>query len=159
MQWVAVSQSMGAKYAWLTAKHGCGFLLWPTQTKLPDGRPYGYDVGAPSAGSHIDVVKEWMEQLRAVGMGPGLYYSLKDNYYLNAAAGGLVKTGPLLPGQEKVTQAQFEALELAQLTELWSNYGELAETWFALDWIYLEIPDTIILTARFHDSTILVPDF
>ena len=103
-QWVAVSQSMGAKYAWLTAKHGCGFLLWPTKTKLPGGRPYGYDVGAPDAGSHVDVVKEWMQQLRRAGIGPGLYYSLKDNFYLNAAAHGLVRPGPLLPGQERVVE-------------------------------------------------------
>ena len=129
-QWVAVSESMGAKYAWLTAKHGCGFLLWPTKTKLPDGRPYGYDVSAPGAGSHVDVVKEWMQQLRSAGIGPGLYYSIKDNFYLNAAKGGLVKPGTLLPGQERISQADFEALELAQLTELWGNYGELAETWF-----------------------------
>ena len=26
--------------------------------------------------------------------------------------------------QEHISQADFEALELAQLTELWSNYGE-----------------------------------
>ena len=69
-------------------------------------------------------------QLRAAGIGPGLYYSRKDNLYLNAAAGGKVRPGALLPGQERVSQPEFEALELAQLTELWSNYGELSETWF-----------------------------
>ena len=57
-------------------------------------------------------------------------YSLKDNYYLNSAAGGLVRKGPLLPGQENVSQAELEALELAQLAELWSGYGSLSETWF-----------------------------
>lgn len=155
---------MGAKMAWLTAKHGyepddavplfhclshtavttqrvwcarrclhhrCGFLLWPTKTKLPDGAPYGYDVGERTAGSHVDIVKQWMDLCRAAGIGPGLYYSLKDNFYLNSAAGGLVRHGPLLPGQVNVSQAEFEAIELAQLQELWSKYGTLAETWSA----------------------------
>eukprot|EP01047_Picozoa_sp_COSAG01_P044319 COSAG01_NODE_3996_length_5448_cov_24.489250_5_plen_168_part_00 len=113
--------------------HRCGFLLWPTQTKLPDGAPYGYDVGERTAGSHVDIVKQWMDLCRAAGIGPGLYYSLKDNFYLNSAAGGLVRHGPLLPGQVNVSQAEFEAIELAQLQELWSKYGTLAETWSAFN--------------------------
>jgi alpha-L-fucosidase len=31
-------KALGVKKAVLTAKHGCGFLLWDTATKLPDGR-------------------------------------------------------------------------------------------------------------------------
>jgi alpha-L-fucosidase len=68
--------AMGAKYAWLTAKHGCGFLLWPTKTKLPSGSPYGYDVGAAGA-VKVDIVGEFMRECRARGIAPGLYYSLK----------------------------------------------------------------------------------
>ena len=29
---------MGVKSGILTAKHGCGFLLWPTNVTLPDGK-------------------------------------------------------------------------------------------------------------------------
>lgn len=76
-QWIDVVEAMGAKYAWLTAKHGCGFLLWPTNTTLPDGSPYGYDVGAPECPTHVDIVRVWMDELRLRGIGPGLYYSLK----------------------------------------------------------------------------------
>ena len=36
---------LGIQEAVLTAKHGCGFLLWPSATKLPDGSPYSYHVG------------------------------------------------------------------------------------------------------------------
>ena len=71
-QWAAVLSSFGAKYAWMDAKHGCGFLLWPTKTTLPDGSPYGYDVGAE--GSRLkgrDVVKEFRDSMRGVGIGPG----------------------------------------------------------------------------------------
>ena len=48
-QWFDSINALGANIAVLTAKHGCGFGLWPTKTVLPDGSPYGYDVGAPNA--------------------------------------------------------------------------------------------------------------
>jgi hypothetical protein len=35
-----------------------------------------------------------------------------------------------LPGMYEVTQEQFEAICLAQVTELWSQYGNLSEIWF-----------------------------
>lgn len=50
---------------------------------------------------------------------------------MNSAAGGLVRKGELLRGQVNISQAEFEAIELAQLRELWSEYGTLAETWSA----------------------------
>ena len=45
--------------------------------------------------------------------------------------GHYVENGSLLPGQVKVTQQQFEAIALAQLTELWSTFGSLTEIWCA----------------------------
>ena len=41
-----------------------------------------------------------------------------------------VRKGALLPGQYKVTQAQFEQIAVGHVTELWSKYGELTEIWF-----------------------------
>lgn len=35
----------------------------------------------------------------------------------------------LLPGQVSVTQAQYEALALAHVKELWTNFGALTEVW------------------------------
>lgn len=32
--------------------------------------------------------------------------------------------------QVRVTQAEFEAIALAQVTELWSRFGNLTEIWF-----------------------------
>jgi hypothetical protein len=76
----------------------------------------------------------------------------QDNFFLNSAGGGLVGKGPLLPGQKKVTQAEYETLQLAQLTELWSGYGSLAETWFDGGWA----PD--MLPALKDLITKLLPD-
>ena len=35
----------------------------------------------------------------------------------------------LLPGQANVTQAQYEDIALAQVTELWTHFGSLTEIW------------------------------
>merc|ERR1719456_1445251 len=43
-QWFESISGLGANIAILTAKHGCGFTLWPTKATLPDGSPYGYSV-------------------------------------------------------------------------------------------------------------------
>ena len=42
-QWIVSMKALGVKEAVLTAKHGCGFLLWPTQSTLPDGSPFNYN--------------------------------------------------------------------------------------------------------------------
>ena len=47
------AQALGAKIAVLTAKHGCGFGLWPTKATLPDGSPYNYNVGIDRASENI----------------------------------------------------------------------------------------------------------
>ena len=60
-QWTEVLADFGARYAWADAKHGCGFLLWPTKTTLPSGAPYGYDVGG-MRGLGRDVVAEFLSE-------------------------------------------------------------------------------------------------
>jgi alpha-L-fucosidase len=39
-QWIDSMRALGVKEAVLTAKHGCGFLLWPTASRLPNASPY-----------------------------------------------------------------------------------------------------------------------
>ena len=75
-QWAKVLSDFGARRAWADAKHGCGFLLWPTNTTLPNGSPYGYDVGSAGALGR-DVVAEFRYACEAAGIAPGWYYSLK----------------------------------------------------------------------------------
>ena len=40
--WAASMTALGVKEAVLTAKHGCGFAIWPTHAKLPNGTRYPY---------------------------------------------------------------------------------------------------------------------
>merc|ERR1719265_729420 len=114
--------ALGAKHAILTAKHGCGHLLWPTRTPLPDGREYTYCVGKNASAIKRDVLKDFSDTMQQHGIGHGFYYSLTNNFYLNVHSHAVQK-GPLLPGQEKVTQEQFETIALSQVSELWSQYG------------------------------------
>eukprot|EP00658_Telonema_sp_P-2_P016394 TRINITY_DN1635_c0_g1_i3.p1 TRINITY_DN1635_c0_g1~~TRINITY_DN1635_c0_g1_i3.p1 ORF type:complete len:505 (+),score=123.21 TRINITY_DN1635_c0_g1_i3:177-1691(+) len=122
--WVESFEAIGASSAVLTAKHGCGFLGWRTNTTLPDGTPYRYHVP-----DHLNVVEQFVTATEAAGIGHGFYYSLTNNFYLNVASHSVRPPSTALPGQVVVSQTEFEQLALAQVTELWTQFGELTEIW------------------------------
>jgi alpha-L-fucosidase len=74
------------------------------------------------------VLKEFTEAAEAAGIGHGFYYSLTNNFYLNVGS-HQARPGPALPGQQLVSQAEFEAIALEQVTELWTEFGNLTEIW------------------------------
>jgi len=127
--WAESMLALGAKHAVLTAKHGCGYLLWPTKTRLPDGSEFTYCVGKERSAIKRDVIREFSDTMRQHGIGYGYYYSLGSNFHFDVK-GMKVQNSSLLPGQVRLTQEQFEAISLAQVAELWSNYGPLTEIWF-----------------------------
>ncbi len=122
--WVQSFIDLGVSSAVLTAKHGCGFLAWHTKTTLPDGREYPYHVSEDQA-----VAQKFVAATSAAGIGHGFYYSLTNNFFLNARAHVVQPPSTLLPGQANVTQEQFENIALAQVTELWTEFGGLTEIW------------------------------
>ena len=65
---------LGAKHAILTVKHGCGFLLWPTDVRLPNGWPYGYDVAHTIGGRNV--VQEFVASMKTEGLGYGFSLTL-----------------------------------------------------------------------------------
>ena len=121
-------KNLGAKHGVLTAKHGCGFLLWPTRVFLPDGSPYRYDVS--NTIHKRNIVREFSEEMSNAGLGHGFYYSLTTNFYLNVKQHFVNGSKHILPGQQNVTQDEFESIATQHLTELWSNYGNFTEIWF-----------------------------
>ena len=57
-----------------------------------------------------------------------LFFStFKDNFFLNIANHAAHASKSPLPGQVDVNQTEFERIALAQVTELWTNYGQLGE--------------------------------
>jgi hypothetical protein len=74
-QWMESVVGLGASIAVLTAKHGCGFLLWPTKSTLPDGSPFNYN-------TKTDILGEFVDAAKAHGVGYGFYYSIMKSFYL-----------------------------------------------------------------------------
>ena len=117
-QWIETAQKLGAKYAVLTAKHGSGFTLWPTKT-------HEYNIShCPYKDGKGDIVAEFVASCRKYGIKPGIYANMSTNGYLWVDNPGLVQPG------SPITQEQYADIIKRQLTELWSNYGELFEVWF-----------------------------
>ena len=136
-QWARVFQRLGAKHAVLTAKHGCGFLLWPSPVQIRNAdtgtwQEYEYRVGRGANSSRaipFDVLDKFVTSMRKADIGVGFYYSLKNNFYLNIKNHHFDKNYTI-PGQVNVTKEDYEIMALAHLRELWTNYGNLTEHWF-----------------------------
>lgn len=125
-QWVDSMVAIGATEAVLTAKHGCGFYLWPTAVAAGANGRYDYHVRTDLYG---DVLQQFVDATAARGIGHGFYYSLTNNFKLNVRTHN-VQPGPRLPGQLKVSQQEFEDFAFASVSELWTRYGNLTEIWF-----------------------------
>jgi alpha-L-fucosidase len=106
-QWMTVLKSAGFKLAMMTAKHHDGFSMWPT--KCSD-----YNVSkSPYRGGNGDVVKDFVEAARAAGIKPGIYLSPWDTHGADSSG----------------AQDYFDRFK-CMLTELLSDYGDIAEVWF-----------------------------
>lgn len=117
-QWLETASKLGAKYAVLVAKHCSGFSLWPTEA-------HDYSVkNSPWKDGKGDIVADFIASCKKFGIKPGIYASTTANGYLHVDNPGLVKAG------SPVTQIEYNKIVTKQLTELWSNYGELFEIWF-----------------------------
>ena len=101
LSWAQAAKDAGMTFAVLTTKHHDGFDLW-------DSKYTDYDVG--SATLKTDVVKEYTDACREVGIEPGLYFSMLDLKH-NITSGNCTPT-------------DVEFIK-AQLTELLTGYGDI----------------------------------
>ena len=106
-QWARTCKATGMKGIILTAKHHCGFCLWPTATTA-------YSVkSAPWKDGQGDVVRELAEACREEGLQLGIYVSPWDR---NAACYG---------------KPEYIDMFRQQLRELLDGrYGDIFEVWF-----------------------------
>ncbi len=117
-QWIEAAVSAGAKYAVLVAKHCSGFSLWPT-------KQHDYHIGnSPYKNGKGDIVAEFIASCKKYGVLPGIYCSASCNAYYKVDSPGLCISG------DKDEQKRYNDMVIGQLTELWTEYGELFEIWF-----------------------------
>ena len=116
-QWIRSAAEMGAKYAVLVANHCTGFSLW--DTKVNDFSIAHTDW----RGGGGDICREFIEACREYGLRPGFYYSTGCNGYYN------INDNWKWDYLSDYYQAYVKNVE-AQVTELWSEYGDLFEIWF-----------------------------
>ena len=117
-QWVEAAKRAGATYAVLVAKHCSGFSLWPTKA-----HPYSVK-NTPWRNGQGDIVKDFIASCKRYGLKPGIYASTSANGYLKVDNPGKVISG------NPEEQQKYNEVVKTQLTELWSNYGDLFEVWF-----------------------------
>jgi alpha-L-fucosidase len=122
-QWIQVARDAGMKYAVLTAKHVAGHCLWPSRHT---------DYTVSKSGQTADVVEAFVRACRRRGLLPGLYYCSWDNHHL---------FGSLTPSfrqksERAFTTSLYQSFQTAQISELLTEYGPIAEMW-------IDIPEVL----------------
>jgi len=144
-QWVSVARDAGMKYAVLTAKHVAGHCLWPTRYT---------DYSVVNSADHTDVVEKFVRACEEKLVLPGLYYCSWDNHN---RFGSQTPSDPA-GWDAAFTTSRYQSFQTAQITELLTQYGPIAETWIDIPgvlgrgyrtFLYQHIaslqPDTIVM--------------
>lgn len=109
-QWVRVARDAGFRYVLLVTKHHEGFCLWDSKYTEND---------VASTAVKTDVVKAVSDACKKYGLEFAVYYSLWD------------RSEPSY--KDKNPQKYIDFMK-NQLTELFTNYGEIGELWLDGGW-------------------------
>jgi len=113
--WAKLAKAAGMKYVVLTTKHHEGFCNW--DTKLTN-------YNAVKQGPKRDIVREYVEALRAEGLRVGFYYSLMDWHHPDGAR----------CAEDEETRKRFVEYTHGLIRELLTNYGKIDVLWYDVSW-------------------------
>ncbi len=126
--WARRAKKAGMKYVVLTAKHHEGFCMWDTKTT---------DFKITKTEFKRDLVREFVDAVRAEGLKVGFYFSIKDWHHPDYL---IDTTHPSRPGSfNDTTYARvnagrdwnrYRAYMFDQVKELLTNYGKIDIIWF-----------------------------
>jgi alpha-L-fucosidase len=123
-EWVSLAKSAGMKYITITSRHHDGFSMFATEQSdwnIVHRTPY-----------NKDILKMLADECRRQGIQLFLYYSLVDWYHDDYFPRG--STGQYSGRPESGTWNTYVEFMKAQLTELLTNYGDIAGIWFDGMW-------------------------
>jgi alpha-L-fucosidase len=121
-EWVRTAKSAGMKYITITSRHHDGFSMFQTKAtpyNIVDATPY-----------EKDPLKELAEACKSEGIKLFFYYSLVDWYRDDYGFGQRIINGR----PERADWDSYIEFVKTQLTELLTNYPDIAGIWFDGDW-------------------------
>jgi len=162
-EWVKMAKNAGMKYITITSRHHDGFSMFDTKAtdyNIVQKTPY-----------KKDVLKDLVAACKKYDMKLFFYYSLLDWHNDDYFPRG--KTGTGISGREEGKWENYIAFMKAQLTELLTNYGDIAGIWFDgkwdkknADWHFDEIYKVIhdlqpqcLIGNNHHESVLPGEDF
>src|SRR5437588_7443283 len=110
-----LAKAAGQKYMVMTTKHHEGFCNW--DTKLTN-------YCATKQGPGRDLVREYVEAVRAEGLRVGFYYSLMDWHHPDGAR----------CAHDEDARKRFVEYIHTHLRELLTNYGKVDVLWYDVSW-------------------------
>lgn len=122
--WAKRAKAAGMQYVILTAKHHDGYCLF--DSKLTDYKSTNSPIGR-------DLVREFVEAVRAEGLKVGLYYSIMDWHHPDFPKWGdlnhPMRDNPAYK-DEKINFDNYLKYMHGQVEELVTNYGKIDILWF-----------------------------
>src|SRR5262249_18102498 len=113
--WARLARRAGQKYVVMTTKHHEGFCLFDTKTT---------NYCAPKQGPGRDLVREYVDAIRAEGLRVGFYYSLMDWHHPDGAR----------CATDEAARKRFVEYIHTHVRELLTNYGKIDILWYDVAW-------------------------
>ena len=125
-EWARMAKEAGMKYVVLTAKHHEGFCLF--DSKFTDYKATNTPFGK-------DIIREYVDALRAEGLKVGFYYSLIDWHHPDYTIDSnhpqrQTSDSAYVRLNKGKDMAKYREYLKNQVRELLTNYGEISVIWF-----------------------------